>query len=138
MNWNYNFIKSRGHGSFEPSYTFNSKTTSSENRWMYVNDIINSHEEFQKGDGSNQWTYEAFKAADTFTKRENASKVKIPVMLFQAGKDEYVKEGGQNKFAKYAENCELVKLDDSMHSIFTERDEIQKPYIEKLIEFYDK
>lgn len=126
-----------GKNPFSPSYSFNSTGTTSENRWMYVNDIINEHEEFQKGEASYQWLNESFKAADEFTKKENASKVKIPVLLFQAGEDSYVRNGGQDKFAKYAENCELVRIENAKHEIYFEKDSIQQPYLKQVFEFYN-
>lgn len=127
-----------GKNPFSPSYSFNSTATTSENRWNYVNDIINENEEFQRGEASYQWLNEAFKATKKFTKKENASKVEIPVLLFQAGDDTYVRAGGQNKFAEYAGNCELVKIDNAKHEIYFESDEIQKPYLEKVMKFFEE
>ena len=123
---------------FSPSYSFNSPGTTSENRWSYVNNIVNENEELQRGGASYQWTNESFKAAKKFTKKKNASKVKIPVLLFQAGDDFYVRDGGQNKFAEYAENCELIRIENAKHEIYFERDEIQQPYLERIMNFYIK
>lgn len=123
---------------FSPSYSFNSIGTTSENRWTYVNDIINENEELQRGEASYQWTNEAFKATKQFVKKENAAKVEIPVLLFQSGDDAYVRPGGQNKFAKYAQNCELRRIDNAKHEIYFERDEIQNPYLKELMEFYNE
>lgn len=123
---------------FTPCYSFNSTGTSSENRWTYVNEIINSDKELQRGGASYKWTQESFKATKEITKKENASKVEIPVLLFQAGDDAYVKPKGQNKFAEYAKNCNLVRIENSKHEIYFERDEIQKPYIEQVLNFYNQ
>ncbi|MGN0143448.1 MAG: alpha/beta fold hydrolase [Clostridium sp.] len=122
---------------YSPVYDFVPSGTSSENRWNYINDIVNENEEFQRGEASYQWLNESFKATKRFTNKENASKVTIPVMLFQADNDTYVKDGGQNKFAEYAENCELVRIDDARHEIYLERDEIQKTYLKQVFEFYN-
>ena len=127
-----------GKNPFSPSYSFNSTGTTSENRWTYVNDIINENEELQRGEASYQWTNEAFKATKQFVKKENAAKVEIPVLLFQSGDDAYVRPGGQNKFAKYAQNCELRRIDNAKHEIYFERDEIQNPYLKELMEFYNE
>lgn len=123
---------------FTPCYSFDSTATSSENRWTYVNDIINSDEELQRGGASYKWTQESFKVTKEITEKENASKVDIPVLLFQAGDDAYVKPGGQNKFAEYAPNCNLVRIENAKHEIYFERDEIQKPYIEQVLNFYNE
>ncbi|WP_322020488.1 alpha/beta hydrolase [Clostridium butyricum] len=99
--------------------------------------MINENEEIQRGEASYKWTDESFKVTKEITKKENASKVTIPILLFQAGDDAYVRPGGQNKFAEYAQNCELVKMDNAKHEIYLENDDIQKTYIKQLIEFYN-
>lgn len=123
---------------FTPCYSFDSTGTSSENRWTYVNDIVNSDEELQRGGASYKWTQESFKVTKEITKKENASKVEIPVLLFQAGDDAYVKPEGQNKFVEYAKNCNLVRIENAKHEIYFERDEIQKPYLEQVLNFYNQ
>ena len=92
---------------FSPCYSFKPVGTSSENRWSYVNDIVNNN-------------------------------VEIPVLLSQSGDDAYVKPDGQNKFAEHAQNCELVKIEAAKHEIYFERDEIQKPYFEQVLKFYNE
>ena len=69
-------------------------------------------------------------------KKKNAECVKIPILLFQAGKDTFVKPGGQNKFSKYAKDCKLVRIEESKHDTYNERDKIFEPYINQVIDFY--
>jgi lysophospholipase len=123
---------------YTPEYNMDKIGTSSINRYKYSDDIIVNNEEFQRGGASYNWTNEAFKVTKEIIKEKNASKVKIPVLLFQAGQDTFVKPGGQNKFAKSAKNCEIKKIENSRHEIYLERDEIQKPYLEQVLDFYNK
>lgn len=111
--------------------------TSSHKRYMsYFNKQLNC-KELQTGGGSFNWLNEAFKATKYITKEENAKKVTIPVVLFQAGKDTFVNSGGQNKFASYAKNCKLVEYKESKHEIYLERNEIFDKYIVEVLEFYN-
>ena len=119
-------------------YDVNSIGTSCVNRYEYVHDIVTSNEIFQKGDCANNWLNEAFKATKETVKKENAAKVKVPVILFQAGQDTYVRPGSQNKFAEGAENCKLIRIEEARHEIYMERDEIQKPYFEEIFKFYSE
>ncbi|WP_099716567.1 MULTISPECIES: alpha/beta hydrolase [unclassified Clostridium] len=112
--------------------------TTSINRYEYIHNIVANNEELQRGGASYNWTKEAFRTTEDVVKEENASKVEIPVLLFQAGQDTYVKSEGQNKFAKGAKNCKIEKMDDSRHEIYLERDEIQKPYLVSVLDFYEK
>lgn len=123
---------------YMPEYNKDEIGTSSINRYEYSHNIVVNNEKFQRGGASYNWTKEAFDSTEEITKEENASKVEIPILLFQADKDTYVKPEGQNKFAKYAKNCEIKKIENSRHEIYLEKDEIQKPYLEEVLEFYDK
>ena len=82
------------------------------------------------------WLNESFKLTKEITKKDNAEKIEIPVLLFQAEKDAYVMPGGQNAFASYAKNCELVHIKGAQHEVYRESDEILKPYLEKILNFY--
>jgi lysophospholipase len=123
---------------YTPEYNKDEIGTSSINRYEYIHNIVVNNEEFQRGGASYNWTKAAFDTTAEITKEENASKVEIPVLLFQAGQDTYVKPEGQNKFAQSAKNCEIRKIDNSRHEIYLEKDEIQKPYLEEVLDFYSK
>lgn len=123
---------------YTPKYDPAEISTSCLERFEYFNDIVANDEILQRGGASYNWTNESFKATEEIVKEDNASKVEIPVLLFQAGQDTYVKSGGQNKFAKAAKNCEIKKIEGSRHQIFLEKDEILKPYLADVFNFYEK
>ena len=122
---------------YTPEYNKDKIGTTSLNRYEYIHDIVADNENLQRGGASYNWTKQAFTTTEEIVKEENASKVEITVLIFQAGHDTYVKAEGQNKFAKAAKDCKIIKLDNSRHEIYLERDEIQKPYLEEVFEFYD-
>lgn len=113
-------------------------TTSSLERYNYINDIIKNNKIYQKGGVSYQWLYEAFSTIEDIYKPEKIKKIDIPILLFQAEDDTYVNSKGQNEFDKYAKNCELINIKDSKHEIYIESDIIQKPYFEKVLDFYQR
>lgn len=127
-----------GKGPYTPEYNIDEIGTSSIIRYKYSDDIIMNNEEFHRGGGSYNWTLEALKITKEITKENNASKVEIPVLLFQAEQDYYVKPDGQKKFAENAKKCEIRKIQNSKHEIFLERDEIQKPYLKQVLDFCNK
>lgn len=61
-------------------------------------------------------------------KEENLSKIKIPVLMFQAEYDSLVLPSGQNTFAEKVETCQLRYVNDSKYQIYGETDEIIVPY----------
>lgn len=125
-----------GHGPFKKkSKLEDSRIGSASRHYKYLNKQL-EYEYLQASGGSFNWLNESLNATSKLVKRKNAECVKIPVLLFQAGKDTFVKSGGQNKFAKYAKDCKLVRLEEAKHDTYNERDEILEPYLKQVIEFY--
>ena len=117
--------------------SFPSRSTSCKERYEYIHDKIRKNNLYHSGGSSASWYLESLKATQKLIKKENASKVKIPVLLFQAEYDTYVIPKGHNKFASYAENCKLIHVKGSKHESYFERDEILFPVLDKLLSFYE-
>lgn len=115
-----------------------SSATSCKERYEYLCEKIKKNKVYQSGGSSVLWYLESLRATKNLLKKENASKVKIPVLLLQAEYDTYVKPEAQNKFAAYAQNCELVQVKGAKHESYFEKDEIAFSVIEKILEFYEK
>lgn len=67
-----------------------------------------------------RWVYESLKATANID--ELASKITIPLLVFQSGKDKIVKPGRQIKFCKKAPSCFLMPFPEAQHEIFSEKD----------------
>ena len=127
-----------GHGPFNSKPDFINSATSSRKRYdSYFNKQL-EHKELQTSGGSFNWLNQAFKGIKELLKEENIQNIKADALLFQAGKDTFVKPNGHNKFVSLAKNCEFVRFEDAKHEIYIEKDEIFNPYIEKVLGFYDK
>lgn len=123
------------HG-YAPEYDLDKWATSSVNRYKYYDNIVSNMEEFQKGGPSYNWVCESINATKEIVKKKNVSKVTIPILLCQAGKDTYVSVDSENKFAKNTLNCKLKKYKESRHELYREKDYIQKYYLEDVLNFY--
>ena len=117
---------------------FSSSSTSCKERHEYLQDKIKKNNIYHSGGISALWYLESLKATKILIKKENASKVKIPTLLFQAQYDTHVIPKGQNKFASYAKNCELIHVNGSKHESYFEIDEIVFPVLDKVLLFYEK
>ncbi|EKQ55196.1 MAG: lysophospholipase [Clostridium sp. Maddingley MBC34-26] len=113
-----------------------SRSTSCIERYEYIREKINNNEQYQSGGSSASWYIEGLKATKKLVKKEYASKVKIPVLLFQAEYDTHVIPEAQNKFASHALNCEVVFLKDGKHESYSERDEIMFYFLDRVLDFY--
>ncbi|ACD54172.1 lysophospholipase [Clostridium botulinum] len=122
---------------YSNEYNLEDSCTSSEARYKYYYDIQSSNKEFQRGGSSFSWLNSSLDITKEITKKENASKVEIPVLLFQAEKDTYVKPKGQNEFSQYAPNCKLILMVGSKHEVYREKDGILKAYLNQVFDFYN-
>ncbi|MBE6072042.1 MAG: alpha/beta hydrolase [Clostridium butyricum] len=125
-----------GQKPYNGTYKVPNRVTTCEGRYDYSYNKMVENEVFQTGGSSANWYIEASKATRRLRKEKNASKVKIPVMLLQPENDTHVMPQAQNTFAKYAENCELVKINDARHESFNEKDKIAFPVFERILKFY--
>lgn len=116
---------------------FEGSATRSRVRYDYLYEKIRNNKAYQSGGSSVLWYLESARATKNLVKKENASKVRIPVLLLQTEFDTYVKPQAQNKFAEYAVNCQLVKVKGSKHESYFEKDEIAFSVFEKIFEFYE-
>ena len=124
-----------GQGHFDGKYDLDNSGIS--NKYRYENHLseLRSNEELQRSGGSFKWVFESLKASDKIVKKKNVEKIDIPILLFQAGRDTFVKDGGQNKFCERAKNCRKVRFDNAKHEIFGENDEILMEYLKIIKEF---
>lgn len=124
-----------GHGPYDGTYDFEGANTTSEARYARAWETRENNPVLQMGGGSYKWLSESYHATQMATSYGQASKVKIPVILFQAGQDSLVGSDGQNKFVKYAKNCKMVRYENAKHEIYAETDEILQDYLGKVFKF---
>ena len=127
-----------GHGPFNNKADLKNSGTSSQKRYdSYFNKQL-KYKELQTSGGSFNWINQAFKGIKELLKKENIANINADILLFQAGKDTFVKPNGHNKFVSLANTRSRVKFEDAKHEIYMEKDEIFNPYMKKVLEFYDK
>lgn len=127
-----------GQKAYSGDYKFPGRATTCKARYDYSYNKMIQDEKYQTGGTSANWYVESSKATKNIIKEKNASKVEIPVMLLQPENDTYVIPEAQNTFAKYAKNCEIVRIRGSRHESFNEKDEIAFPVFEKILDFYNR
>ncbi len=127
-----------GHGPFNPNPNIEASGTSCEERYMkYFNKMLKD-ENLQNSGASYKWLKEAFKGIKAVTRKENVEKIHVPVLLFQAGKDTFVKPKGHEKFCNNSEKCKLNKIEDAKHEIYIEKNEIVDEYMKEVLDFYEE
>ncbi len=114
-----------------------SRSTSCKERYQYLLEKINQNDNYHSGGSSALWYIESLKATKELIRRKNASKIMVPILLFQAEHDTHVIPQAQNRFAAYAKNCKVVYMKGSKHESYFERDEIAFSFLDRVLSFYD-
>ncbi|WP_244834717.1 alpha/beta hydrolase [Clostridium sp. BJN0001] len=123
---------------YEDKYDFENASTTSKGRYDYLYKCTSSNEQLHRGGISYGWLNAATNMTSKIISDKNVKKIKIPILMFQAGHDTLVREKGQMKFIKSSKTCLSIKIEDAKHSIFIEKDSILKPYMEKVFKFYEQ
>ena len=89
---------------------------------------------FTMNGGTYRWGRAAWKATQDLLK--DIEKIRIPVLVCQAGKDAFVDNEGQNHFVKTAPNAKLLRFPEAKHEIYASGGQIQEQYFKALLKFY--
>ncbi|WP_243109757.1 MULTISPECIES: alpha/beta fold hydrolase [Clostridium] len=124
-----------GNMPYESTYDFILASTSNESRYnLYYREVL-SNENLQRGGGSFKWLYESLIGIKYILKKENIRKIKTPILLFQAGKDELVGERGIKKFIKLCKSANLIYYKNAKHDLYLENNDILEDYLDKIFDF---
>ncbi|MCI7806199.1 MAG: alpha/beta hydrolase [Spirochaetales bacterium] len=106
-------------------------------RYYYFFEMRTENEYHQTYGATWSWLNSALKATEKMVRKEEAEKVTIPVLLFQAETDSLVRNDRQNEFASKAANVHVVKCPDSHHEIFNSPDAVANAYWVTVFDFLD-
>ncbi|MBQ50009.1 MAG: hypothetical protein CMP10_21705 [Zetaproteobacteria bacterium] len=84
------------------------------------------------------WAKTTITYQEEINAKESIAKIKIPVLMTQAGQDEYVKPEAQNRFCSELEECRLIRFDKSRHEIYRSKDESRKRWLTEAIAFFNQ
>ena len=118
-----------------PKETYEDSASNSRPRfdWYYEKKLASV--KLQTCAGSTRWGREAIRATWHVTSPKQIARIRIPVLLFQAEKDSYVRNDAQDAFAAKAPTCELVKLPGLRHELYMNGGEGLREYWEKIFAF---
>ena len=90
---------------------------------------------YQTYGGTYAWVKAGFKVIRKLRKRKNIKSIKIPLIIFEAEKDDMVDNCGIEKFAKKAKTAQLVRMKDSKHEIFNAGEAVRDSYYRQIFLF---
>lgn len=107
-------------------------------RYCWYLDVQREHEEFQNNAATYRWLEESLLVSRTLLKQSNCDKLKLPVLLLQAGQDTMVENGAQNQFVQKLPDCRLVQFPTAKHEIFRSENKIVGEFVESVLDFLKK
>ncbi|MEE8836814.1 MAG: alpha/beta fold hydrolase [Eubacteriales bacterium] len=127
---------SYGQSHFSPVPDFEHSSQLSPARYMYQFRQRQNDRSDQMSAATYGWTCAGIDMEKPVIRRAN--RVRIPVLLFQAGRDHLVQTESQDAFAKRAGNTELIRYAASKHEVFNATDEIRRDFYERVFRFYNR
>ena len=121
-------------GDFDPWESFENCGCDSEARHTYYQKRRRECEEYQTSAGTYGWLVGAINAGKGAVLASHAAKITIPVLLFQATEDDYVRAKEQDLFLSRIPNGRKVIV-KSRHEISRSGNETLEPYLAEIFEF---
>ena len=84
---------------------------------------------------SMDWIRESVRACRAVCSKKETAKIRIPVLLFQAGRDTYVRADAQDRFAAQVPSCERQRFPELRHELYMSDSAMLIPYWEKVFAF---
>lgn len=123
-------------GEFDPEEPFETSCTDSRARHLYYLAKRRENPDLQTSSASYGWADSAIRAGKRAVR--NASHIRIPVLLVQAGRDDQVKAAAQEKFAAaIPQNCRLARFAEAKHECYRSSAPILSDYRKTVLDFYN-
>ena len=119
-----------------PEETFEQSAANSEPRFRYYYEKKLAEPRFQTCAAATSWGREAILACGLASQRSKVARIRIPLLLFQAGNDSFVKNDAQDEFAAAAPDCRFVKMPGMKHELYFSDSETLKTYWGQIFAFY--
>ncbi|MGX8692217.1 MAG: alpha/beta fold hydrolase [Clostridia bacterium] len=121
-----------------PEETYEASAANSVPRFNWYIEQKLADRKLQTCAASTAWGREAIGACLRAVSKRETAKIRIPILLFQAGNDTFVKNEAQDEFASCVPSCTLQKMPGLRHELFFSDTETLKQYWGQIFAFYEK
>jgi lysophospholipase len=123
-------------GDFDPDEPFEASGGNSQARHEYYRKLRRENPKLQTSAATYGWAGQALKAAKKAISPENAAGIQVPVLLFSATDDSFVRPGEQDFFLSQIPKGRKV-LVESRHEIARHHSDILEAYLAEIFAFYN-
>lgn len=119
---------------FDPDRPCNPEMDPSEVRYHYYLGLRRAEERYQSTPLSLGWNREALRIYSKILRR--AKRIRIPVLLLSAEKDQVVRNDYQKKFAERLPDCKMVVLENATHAMLAGTQKTIAEHIGQTLDFF--
>ncbi|TCI04010.1 alpha/beta fold hydrolase [Corallincola luteus] len=103
-------------------------------RYQLFRALYQSRPELQLGSPTPQWVEEAVQACAAVL--QHAHKIRLPILILEAGDDEIVDRRGIVAFTAAAQECRHHCIDGAKHELLIEADQFRQPTMQAILSFF--
>ena len=129
------FATLAGQQGFSETPQFEGSSCPSKERYDYMFQKRLLDEHYRTYGGSYAWVRAGLRASRELMRRENLAKIKVPVLLFAAGRDHMVDNDAIVRFVEETERTKLFFMPDSRHEIFNADERTRAKYYDEIFRF---
>lgn len=130
-----------GQSEFTAEPDFSAYQGACDARVIWYHDLRLNDKQYQTYAPTYGWVKQALRMTHTVLKPEECTKIETPILLFQAGKDVWVRNDAEKRFVEQVKNgggdITLVRIPDAVHEIFSMPNTVFEPYLEQVLDFFD-
>ncbi|MCR5088276.1 MAG: alpha/beta hydrolase [Oscillospiraceae bacterium] len=117
---------------------FENSVSNSRLRFDYYLEKRLADPRLQTSKPSVNWGKEAIAACRKACSKKQTGKIRIPVLICQAGNDTVVKNASQNHFASRVPGCELARFEGQKHELYMSDSPVQQSYWDRILRFLEQ
>ena len=114
---------------------FETSCDTSRARFDYYAAKRRAHRHLQNCSPTYRWVREAFGVTRPLLTPENLAKIRTPLLLCQAGRDDVVLLPEQERFVEGLPNGRLIRFDEAKHEIYMADDAVMRRYVDTVLDF---
>lgn len=126
-----------GQHGFSEKKDFEHSSATSRERYEYIFHKRIEDENYRTSGGTYSWTAASIEADRHIMKQKNIDNIKIPVLIFEAGRDHRVSGRAIRSFAKKNKHVTRVYYPEAKHEIFNDGMEIGRSYYSRVFRFFE-
>lgn len=129
-----------GHHEFTPELDMSAYRGASEARVRWYHQWRCRNECYQTYAATFEWVRQSLRLSRAVQRRSACAKIETPILLCQAGRDVWVLNEPQNRFAERVSqggaDIRLVRFDDALHEIFSMPNAMLRGYLDQVLGFF--